>query len=1053
MLIKEYSLPIDAFVRSIGVSRNIGNSFLLGAGASITSGVKSAYDCIWEWKKEIYLTQNISLEKHFHDVSSHYVRNTIQKWLDEEGIYPSIDSKEEYSFYIEKAYPVPDDRRQFFQNLIQNKQPFVGYHLLCLLAEVEIAKYIWTTNFDGLVSKAAGDKDISLIEINSDSVERIGRPLRRGELLYIALHGDYRYDKLKNTDNELQCQENTLIEALSRLLEMQNLIVIGYSGRDASIMDALGKIYSKKGLGRLYWCGFEEYPSDIVRELIEYAREHNREAFYIPTNGFDDLMIRLAKHCLPEDMKTKYNDIYNDIERSSAEFQPFSMKIDNTNVVIKSNLFPLKCPVEVFQFECDAVKGDKVWRKLREIISGYKISAVPFKDRIYAISTHSEIKRAFGNKIKGTIERTPIDSKELRNRNTHVINLLITTLTKMIADNFKLESDMKDTIWQTRPYKTIIVNSTPFNIHKSANLTIKSFNNNQYFALVPAVKVYAANGNQVPISVVQEIKKDILGAQKNKEFNDDVSFWRKILFEENGEKRHLSLEYPCGSGSGFWFEITRSPIFAKIMKARSKFSERIDESPLYKQEGIEYDEPDLLFCSKDGKRMSRDFHPIRGILENRPYDFPLTQASISSEVSLGVLCPSSHAFKFQSFLNMQNSLIKATTKIDYLFDFPGFQNVYGLPLILPSIESNNWITCSEPKKSENIREVSLNLAKQITENIGIMNTRHQPNVTVIFIPESWERFCGFINETERFDLHNYIKAFSAQRGIATQIIREKTLKAPDLVCQIHWWLSLSFYTKALRTPWILDSIDRNTSFAGIGFSLDHTKKNGNVLMGCSHIYNSQGEGLKYKLSKVENYKIIQDNPYLSKDDAFRFGLSIRQMFFVAMGKMPERVVVHKRTFFTDEEKSGIIEGLGKVKIVDLIEINFESNIRYVASKIKNGKPELDGFPVQRGTCIVLDPSSALLWSHGSAPNAHNRNYRYYLGGHRIPAPLLIKKHFGVSNIGTIATEILGLSKMNWNTFDLYTRLPATVYSSNEIAKVGSLLARHDNKTFDYRFFI
>ena len=34
----------------------------------------------------------------------------------------------------------------------------------------------------------------------------------------------------------------------------------------------------------------------------------------------------------------------------------------------------------------------------------------------------------------------------------------------------------------------------------------------------------------------------------------------------------------------------------------------------------------------------------------------------------------------------------------------------------------------------------------------------------------------------------------------------------------------------------------------------------------------------------------------------------------------------------------------------------------------------------------------------------------------------------------LAEEILGLSKMNWNTFDLYTKLPATVQSSNEIAR-------------------
>jgi argonaute-like protein implicated in RNA metabolism and viral defense len=60
---------------------------------------------------------------------------------------------------------------------------------------------------------------------------------------------------------------------------------------------------------------------------------------------------------------------------------------------------------------------------------------------------------------------------------------------------------------------------------------------------------------------------------------------------------------------------------------------------------------------------------------------------------------------------------------------------------------------------------------------------------------------------------------------------------------------------------------------------------------------------------------------------------------------------------------------------------------------------------------------------------------------------------GQSDFRLIAEEILGLSKMDWNSFDLYSKLPATVQSSNEIARIGSLLARFGPGTFDYRLFI
>ncbi len=72
---------------------------------------------------------------------------------------------------------------------------------------------------------------------------------------------------------------------------------------------------------------------------------------------------------------------------------------------------------------------------------------------------------------------------------------------------------------------------------------------------------------------------------------------------------------------------------------------------------------------------------------------------------------------------------------------------------------------------------------------------------------------------------------------------------------------------------------------------------------------------------------------------------------------------------------------------------------------------------------------------------------------RIPAHLIIKRHSGVSDLSLIASEILGLSKMNWNTFDLYTKLPATLDSSSTIAKIGLLLEPFGRKSYDYRFFM
>ncbi len=102
-----------------------------------------------------------------------------------------------------------------------------------------------------------------------------------------------------------------------------------------------------------------------------------------------------------------------------------------------------------------------------------------------------------------------------------------------------------------------------------------------------------------------------------------------------------------------------------------------------------------------------------------------------------------------------------------------------------------------------------------------------------------------------------------------------------LQCQINWWLSLSYYVKSLRTPWVLDALDKTTAFAGIGYSIAHRDGSTDIVLGCSHIYNSQGQGLKYRLSKVEDQLFWdrQERPHLSYKDAYKFGLSIIDLFY------------------------------------------------------------------------------------------------------------------------------------------------------------------------------
>jgi argonaute-like protein implicated in RNA metabolism and viral defense len=327
-------------------------------------------------------------------------------------------------------------------------------------------------------------------------------------------------------------------------------------------------------------------------------------------------------------------------------------------------------------------------------------------------------------------------------------------------------------------------------------------------------------------------------------------------------------------------------------------------------------------------------------------------------------------------------------------------------------------------------------------------------VVLIITPRRWTNWRCFETDAEKFDLHDFVKAYCARRGVATQFIDEETLTDVQ-TCRIRWWLSLAIYVKSFRTPFVLKAVTGDTAYVGFGTSIDRHGPDGRkVVLGCSHIFNEQGQGLQYRLSKVENpiFDGRRRNAFLSRDDARRVGESIRQLFFDARSTLPRRVVIHKRAEFRRDERDGLLEGLAGVDEVDMIEIQLDTAFRYVNSKLVSGQVQVDKFPVARGTVIPIDDNGALLWVHGSGAAIRN-NWRYYQGKRRIPAPLLIRRHAGTTDLQTLATEVLGLSKMNWNSFDLYTQAPATIETSGQIARIGRLMDAYGEASYDYRLLM
>lgn len=1054
----DLTLPLDAFVRAIGVDRQTPHAVFLGAGASISSGIPSAGLCILEWKRSIFLTNNPGVERQFSELTLRSVQERIQKWLDEKGGYPANGSSEEYSFYIEKCYPISQHRRLFFADKIRSAQPHMGYKLLCLMAESDMITSIWTTNFDSLIAKAAAGFRIIPIEVGIDTQARAVRQTTRGELLCISLHGDYRYDKLKNTDNELQQQEALLRDTLIATLENTPLIVLGYSGRDTSVMEALEKAYSRPGPASLYWCGFGDEISDPVRRLLETARVAGRTAHFVPTVGFDDILTRLALHCLSGRQQEHARQMLSEVSQELRNRnEPFSIEQAPCTALIKSNAFEIDCPSEVFTFSLKEWP-EKPWESLDELSVGRRFVAVPYRRKVLAMGLLDEIQDTVGSQLSGSIERTPITDSDTNRDDGAVIALMRRALLRTFAEGANVATDGEKRLWQKEAYNKKLIDGQECYIHRAAIIYLRNFNARLQLVIKPTITVLDNQGNELERNLTKVVKSEILGYEHNAEFNRALDNWRKQLLPAKGV---AEIEFPPNCGSTFRFKIRTAPQFAQIgLRSRQTAIPIGDQfRPMIKQHGIEIPEPKLQFANRLGTQYTRDTHPLRGLYANRPFDFSLTSQGLAPTIRMGVVCPEPEAQQLSQYLSQSGQSHQPNkTEKDYLIDYPGFQQAFGIPLEIPRPGDAAWATCPEPKTGNLAKQNSVELANLIIRSIDTVVAAEKPHVILVFVPDRYEAFREYRDDQEQFDLHDFVKAYCVQKGIATQFLEQHTF-ASGQQCRVWWWLSVAIYAKAMRTPWVLETLDPNAAFVGLGFSIDRFASRGqHVVLGCSHLYNAQGEGLQFRLSKIENPVIVGRNPHMSYDDARRVAETIRQLFFESHFKLPSRVVVHKQTRYLEEERNGLLDGLSGIDAVDLLEVNVDGALRYVSSVQKWDKErkkfifDEDNYPVHRGTVVRLDARRALVWCHG-VTDAVMPGWRYFQGKRHIPAPLLLRRYAGNTNLESLATEILGLSKMDWNSADMYSKLPATIYSSKEIARIGAKLQRFGPVSYDYRLFM
>ncbi|HAB18126.1 MAG TPA: SIR2 family protein [Verrucomicrobiota bacterium] len=254
----------------------------LGAGASRSSGIRTASQMADEWRGTVYRGLSTSNDDRSPE--------GIKAWLTEHAA-DWYDEKREYASLIERIFATRANRRRFIETEVADKIPSIGYAYLVRIAEAGLLRTIFTTNFDDLLNEAfyQFSSERALVCAHDSSIDSVSLTSNRTKI--IKLHGDYLFDDLKNTTNETQSLGKNMKEKLGECLKEYGLIIAGYSGSDKSITRILqdmldDPIYLKNGL---FWCFRAE--DAITDEALEILNRPN--SFYVLTSGFDELMADL----------------------------------------------------------------------------------------------------------------------------------------------------------------------------------------------------------------------------------------------------------------------------------------------------------------------------------------------------------------------------------------------------------------------------------------------------------------------------------------------------------------------------------------------------------------------------------------------------------------------------------------------------------------------------------------------------------------------------------------------------------------------------------------
>lgn len=550
--------------------------WFLGAGASAAAGIPTANDMIWDFKQRLYVTQRGVSASVVEDLSNPLVRDMLQGHIDASGRLPSLGALDEYAALFEAVWSAERDRQSYLDSKIKGAKPSYGHVALATLMHADKARLVWTTNFDPLVADACakvygGTGHLTTATPDAPDLMQTALQAERWPI-EVKLHGDFRSRRLKNTSDELRHQDALLRQAFVDCGQRYGLIVVGYSGRDESVMDSFEHVL-RSGMpfpSGLFWLHRGEVAvlkrvSDVLQRATVTL---GAEAGLVRIENFDETLRDLVR-AIP-DLGTSVLDAFaTDRRRLTGAPVPRGRK---GWPVVRLNALHLEAPTVCRRVVCQ-IGGT---RDVREAIekAGVDVLATRRKGAVLAFGRDAEVKSAFTPFEIAEFDLHTIEAKRLRYESSER-GLLRQALTRAIARERGLLSTRTRTmdlltpespqslVW--KPLKDIVGGTLCGNVPDAPNLSwsegvgIRLEWADERLWLVFEPRIVFSGRTEENAAAASSFGRERTVKRYNRMLNELFGFWAGVL---SGNQQPLSA-FGIGDGVDASFRISSETAFSR----------------------------------------------------------------------------------------------------------------------------------------------------------------------------------------------------------------------------------------------------------------------------------------------------------------------------------------------------------------------------------------------------------------------------------------------------------------------------------------------------------